>query len=252
MLDVSRYGLGYKERTAALRRFELEARICNPLPSLVFKRLTGRYLWETTAKRIYIEQDHRFDPEILRLPDGSTLNGYFQSEKYFRDIAEILKDELNFEFYWKTSDETAKMLSRIRSSNSVAVHVRRRDEYIRNPRFHVCNQRYYALAMDFFRDHFAHPTFFVFSDNPEWASQVISGKDCVFCALKQSTWDHLNDMRLMSHCRHNIISNSSFAWWGAYLNKNKRKKVVCPYKWVNDDDVPIEDKLCRDWVKIIF
>jgi hypothetical protein len=112
--------------------------------------------------------------------------------------------------------------------------------------------KYYENAMNLIRKEIDNPYFYIFSDDIPWCTDHFRDPDCFFVNLKQSREDPLNDMRLMSLCKHNIIANSSFSWWGAWLNSNPQKMVICPYVWFNAKDVPIEDKMCANWKKVVF
>ena len=184
--------------------------------------------------REYHESSAEFDSKLL-MQDNSYITGYFQSEKYFEDI----KDEVLERFTFKESivgealgllkdDEEALALT-------ASVHIRRGDYLELEEQYGgICTEEYYAKAIGLLSDV---RKFLVFSNDSEWAKawskkyvdrgitmKIIEGTD-------EST-GYL-DMCLMSMCGHNIIANSSFSWWGAYLNKNPNKKVIAPKCWIN-------------------
>ncbi len=153
------------------------------------------------------------------------LNGYFQSERYFRHQ----RDKI-IEFFSPTKDITKKLITKypfINKSNTCSIHVRRGD-YLRLPNHHpVCSPAYYGEAIKYIGDN---SIFLVFSDDIEWCKKTFKGPSFIFIEKNKD----FEDLYLMSMCKNNIIANSSFSWWGAWLNKNKDKKVVAPSMWFGD------------------
>jgi hypothetical protein len=111
---------------------------------------------------------------------------------------------------------------------------------------------YYEKAMRAMRERTVDPHFYIFSDDIHWCMNQFHDPYCSFVDVRQSREDPLNNLRLMSLCKHNIIANSSYCWWAAWLNNNPQKIVICPCIWFNLPDVPIEDKMCEGWLKITF
>ncbi len=169
------------------------------------------------------------------------INGYFQSEKYFSDFkAEILK-------LFKISD--TKMVEdyligfRKMGVPITAVHIRRGD-YIKNPDFHpVCEIEYYQKAMETLKE-----THFIFiSDDMKWVTENFNGPNIWYSNFT----DEINDFTLMALCDNNIIANSSFSWWAAYLNKNENKRIIAPSKWFGPKGPQdTQDLLPESWIKI--
>ena len=113
----------------------------------------------------------------------------------------------------------------------------------------IATPKYYKESIKLIEEKIENPTFFVFSNDMEWVKENIQINSRVFYVDINSGDDSYKDMQLMSKCKHNIIANSSFSWWGAWLNENKNKIVVAPKKWVNRDDVD-SDKIelfCKNW-----
>ncbi|MDY6986987.1 MAG: alpha-1,2-fucosyltransferase [Thermodesulfobacteriota bacterium] len=248
--DVSAYGIHYKRRYV-LPRFPTAGKTINPISSIIFKIVFKQPLWKLSRSPIYYEKDHHFDESVLSLPKSCTLLGSFQSEKYFKCLSNIIRDDLSFKDF-PMDNATQDLEKEILNSNSVSIHVRRGKEYQYIRRYKVCTMKYYRKAMDLIRKEVDNPYFYVFSDDIRWCSYHFRDPQCFFVDLEQSREDPLNDMRLMSLCKHNIIANSSFSWWGAWLNSNPQKMVICPYIWFNAEDVPIEDKMCVNWLKVVF
>jgi glycosyl transferase family 11 len=173
-----------------------------------------------------------YNPNILKLPDGVYIEGYWQSEKYFLDINQIIKDEFTLK---KTqTGKNKEIAEHIMSSESVSLHVRRGD-YVDSQSVgsnqDPCGLNYYYSCIDNIVQKVSSPVFFVFSDDIQWC------RDCLKISHPAVYVDHngfdkgYQDMRLMSLCKHNIIANSSFSWWAAWLNQNKNKLVFAPKKW---------------------
>ena len=189
----------------------------------------------TESPRLVRERTRGFDPAILDAPDGSYLEGYWQSEKYFDVSAERLRVE--FSPHSPLSGQDAAVAERMREGDAVSVHVRRGD-YVSDPvtsKVHgVCDEAYYARCVDYLAERLEDPRFFVFSDEPEWARENLR------IPFPTTVVDHnkgsldFEDLRLMSICRHHIIANSSFSWWGAWLNPEPSKIVLMPQRWFFD------------------
>ena len=203
-------------------------------------------------RRHYLRQKTTgFTTELLTASDDSYLDGYWGSEKYFKDIENIIRK--NFTFKDKPDEVNQQMISRIKNCDSVSIHIRRGD-YVNDKKtnqFHgVCDLNYYLKAVVLISKKVKNPQFFVFSDDIEWAKQNLLLKfPCVYVDHNIGKKDY-EDMRLMSHCKHNIIANSTFSWWGAWLNKNKNKIVIAPKKWFNDKTINTKDLIPNSWLKI--
>lgn len=198
------------------------------------------------------EVGHEYHPDILELPDNAYLSGYWQSEKYFKDIGKTIIND----FSKRTSaisTKNATLKSEIKKSESVSLHVRRTD-YVTNPNansFHgTCDLAYYQSAMRYIEKKVQNPIYYVFSDDPDWTKQYIKGKYKMIYISHNLGRDAHEDLRLMSNCKHNIIANSSFSWWGAWLNQNSEKIVISPKSWFKDRSVNINDMILEEWVRL--
>lgn len=158
--------------------------------------------------------------------------GYWQSENYFSGIKNQIENEFSFNKDRLTS-KNIETLQRIANLNTVSVHVRRGD-YIgkKASKLHgdVCSPKYYANAINYFNRRFDKVWFLFFSNDITWCRENFELKNATFVDwnTKENSW---MDMCLMTNCNHNIIANSSFSWWGAWLNKNKNKIVIAPDVW---------------------
>lgn len=199
----------------------------------------------------YVQEKHfHFDPEIPNLPDGVYLDGYWQSEKYFADIADILRQEFTVKTLPAGKDkELAEWMA---SCESVSLHIRR-GSYLYPPynAVHgICSLDYYFSCVEYLTQTVKHPHFFIFSDEPKWVHDNLKLPYPTTYVDHNSADRDYEDLRLMSLCRHNIIANSSFSWWGAWLNGNLDKLVVAPRGWLMDTSHNISDILPDAWIKV--
>ncbi|MDR1673221.1 MAG: alpha-1,2-fucosyltransferase [Bacteroidales bacterium] len=161
------------------------------------------------------------------LPEHVYLEGYWNEEIYFRDVAGKVRSI--YRFPQPQDSANRKLLRTVEAMVSVGVHVRRGD-YIRYPDIlPMCSAAYYRQAAQIIRTKTRdEPHFYVFSDDPEWCRNNINlDGDTVFVDINAGK-DAWKDMMLMSHCRHQIIANSTFSWWAAWLNPNAGKIVIYP------------------------
>jgi hypothetical protein len=184
----------------------------------------------------YQEQKFEFEPEIFNISDNISIEGYFQSYKYFEEFKqEILKD---FTFKSSILDKCNSEISKY--TNPVSIHIRRGD-YVNHPGFWNITPEYIQEAFNHFSDD--EYTFLIFSDDIEWCKQIFP-EGVIFIEGNQ-----FEDLCLMSLCDHNIISNSSYSWWGAYLNKNEKKRVIAPKNWFIPTK-PLGDLYPNNWIII--
>lgn len=182
---------------------------------------------------------------------STTLYGYFANCHLF----ERYRDELlkAFSFRYAPDAANTRLLNQIDSCQSVSVHIRRGD-YLNSANagvFHHPTVEWYRAAMRQISEQVENPVWFFFSDDMQWVKEQFADvQNSVFVDTNHGA-DAYNDMRLMSRCRHNIIANSSFSWWGAWLNTNPQKIVIAPDKYYNDDNANKKKYLSRmipqDW-----
>ncbi len=197
------------------------------------------------------EKQFHFDPNVLNAPKDSYLNGYWQSERYFPNVHEILRQEFQFKY---SQDLKSRHLSALMSStDSVAVHIRRGD-YVENPthlnHHGLCSLDYYERSTQSIINKVSDPHFFVFSDEPQWAKENLKLEFPVTIVDHNNDDYSYEDMRLMSQCKHQIIANSSFSWWAAWLNNHPQKIVIAPLKWFNNSPADTRDLIPTSWFRI--
>jgi hypothetical protein len=215
----------------------------------IFIKLENR---KPLIKKTYItELSPAFEKKILeiRTKKNIYLYGNWQSEKYFKNIKDtIIKD---FSLKKEMTEKTKYFLSKIKKSESVSIHIRRGD-YVKNTKtkeYHgICSLDYYKKAIKLTEERIKNPVFFVFSDDIEWVKNNLKTKNPLTFVSGNNMPDY-EEMVLMSKCNHNIIANSSFSWWGAWLNSDPNKIVIAPKKWYNAP-VEIKDLIPNKWITI--
>jgi hypothetical protein len=206
------------------------------------------------AQRIvYEKKDGAFDPSVLRPPFSNLLlYGFWQSPKYFAGVEDELKKA--FAFTQPLQGEAARLADEIKTTNAVSLHVRRGD-YVTSSTMKATmgdtNVAYYQRAVDYMVQHVANPKFFVFSDDVAWCKEHITIPSSVlveYIGRSSEGPKSIYHLELMSRCKYNIITNSTFSWWGAWLNRNPEKIVIAPRQWHagrdHDDVVP------EEWIRL--
>lgn len=260
-LDITGYDnqVGITPRVYMLDIFNIHATVATKQEIKLFnnnsKHRIQRNLYRIMLsffQRHYIRQKAPgFTHEFLTIPDNSYIDGYWGSEKYFLDIADTIRKE--FTLKNKPDKTNSELIRYINNCNSVSVHVRRSD-YVKDKRTHdfhgVCGLDYYRKAATLVSKKMHHPVYFVFSDDPVWCKTNLRlNYPITYVTHNLETKDY-EDMKLMSMCKHNIIANSSFSWWGAWLNKNPNKIVIAPKKWFNSKSISTRDLIPNSWLQI--
>jgi hypothetical protein len=193
-----------------------------------------------------------YDDGFLLLPDNTYLEGFWQSEKYFKDIRPLILEELKITH--PPEQHNALLLKNIKQQNSVSIHIRRGD-YISNKvinNYHgICDLTYYIRVIKLVTQRIDNPVFYFFSDDMVWVKENFSDLKYSFVFVNHNIGSaSYEDIRLMSNCKYNIIANSSFSWWGAWLNRNPEKLVIAPNKWFSKGDLDTKDLIPKEWIKI--
>ena len=236
-LDVGFYKR-HKQRTYELDQFHVEAGIATDWE--VARWRGPRLLTRITqplglVPRLVLEGAFEFDPSILHLGDGRYLDGYWQSYRYFADVAPQIRSELAVRT--PPSDADRALLDRMAQCDAVCLHVRRGD-YASNPiarQYHgLCTPEYYRTAVEAIAAQLRAPELFVFSDDMPWVKQNLRFE------LPTTHVEHHGadraplELRLMAGCRHFVIANSSLSWWAAWLSANENPIVYAPRRWFAD------------------
>jgi len=252
VIDASVYLID-KLRHYDLNRYNIKAEVGNI--AICFFARVAKNIIPKIEKKITLpikyvkEQNTYFHKEIFSIKGNVILGGYWQSEEYFKDIRDIILDDLTL--LSSPDKENKKMLQRINNSNSVCLHVRRTD-YVSDPllqKFHAnLTQDYYNKAIGSICNQISDPEFFIFSDEPEWCKRnVFTDRPHTYVDINGPD-KAPEDLRLMSACKHFIIANSSFSWWAAWLSENKKKNIIAPKRWYRTRDEG--DIVPKQWLRM--
>jgi hypothetical protein len=257
-LDLSFYN-SQNLRNYELQKFYIKERIATksdissfvlPENPSISNKINYNFCKFFKNNQVIIEKQFTFDSSVLEVSLSAYLEGYWQSEKYFKPIEPIIRD--CFQIKISPDLDNQALLIQIAKTNSISIHIRRGD-YVNvenTNRIHgTCDLNYYNDAIAFLSDKISDPVFFIFSDDIPWVKQnLMIPFDHKFVSNNIDN-DH-EDLRLMSNCKHNIIANSSFSWWGAWLNNNPDKIVISPHKWFNDATRKTSDLIPDQWTKL--
>lgn len=179
---------------------------------------------------VFAQPHYHFYEDFFSLPDPIYLSGYWQSEKYFTNVANDIKKVVTPRV---PMDERNKDIISSMSSNSVAIHIRRTD-YNPNSFFQPMGLDYYRRAFQAIQEKIDKPQYFVFSDDITWSRQQLTDLPNAIFVDHNKGDDSFKDLLLMSSCKHQIIANSTFSWWAAWLNDFKDKTVIAPQTWFHN------------------
>jgi hypothetical protein len=171
--------------------------------------------------RVY-EKAARYDPNFSKIPSHAYILGYWQSWRYFHDYKSLLLKE--FTIITEPEDKAIPYLELVESGNSVGIHIRRGD-YITNPSYNVLSLDYYRSAAQYLQKRYQDLSWFIFSDDLEWAKQNV---DFIENPVFVEGLNSIDDFRLLNKCKHNVIANSTYSWWAAYLKNNSDCIVIAP------------------------
>lgn len=244
----------YTLRKPALHRWRIDARIAS---TRELHRYPEWQLWLSRrlasmgiATRCYNEPRIGFDPAVLAMRTPLHLNGYFQSEKYFAGLRPKLLEE--FVPHAPLSPANRRIAQAAAQTNSISIHVRRGD-YISDPgnmAVHgICDVGYYDRAIELLKKRTGSATYFVFSDDLDWARRNIHTPGPVFHVEGNENNPEM-DIHLMARCRHNVCANSSFSWWGAWLNQTASKIVIAPARWFASSSLDASELVPADWIRL--
>lgn len=199
-------------------------------------------------KNPYKEKYFHFDPSILTAPDGSYVEGFWQSYKYFEQYSDIIRKD--FQVAVSLSQEIKNLGDEIRKGESLCIHVRRGD-FVNNAYHEVVNPEYYKKAFQEISQRAFIEKVYVFSDNIAWCKENIQFPvGMVYVDDSFSGERGIGHFWLMTQCNHFIIPNSTFSWWAAWLSERGGKQVVGPKKWFSSDSINYNDIIPPEWIKI--
>lgn len=257
-IDRRSFSKSYKLRSYALGCFQVAVKDApiEMLPMVSGHGFLSRALRRWFHKKninAYQERSFTYDALFEQLSVNTYIEGYWQSERYFSDINGQIRDDFNF--ITLPSDENQIWLNKINNSLSVSLHVRRGD-YVSNS---AASQVHGTCGLDYYTNAFAllcnqlyeDPEFFVFSDDPAWVRENLSfGPYCHHFIEHNGALNCHEDLRLMASCNHHIIANSTFSWWGAWLNPRRDKIVIAPRQWFRDESMSDADLIPKGWLRV--
>lgn len=262
VLDDSIYSFkekkeGYTPRNFQLSIFNNEYVFAQKKDISLFTNLS---LVHRIKKRLKLNYRKKFnEPTFEYSSEANSLQspvfavGYFQSFKYFTGFENYIRDLFVFPTN-KLSKETIDLIQILKNENTIAVHVRRGDyvtDEVTNQFHGCCSLEYYTEAISLIVSQIENPIIVFFSDDSEWVKENFKNPtfDKMFIDHNKGI-DSWIDMFLMSICGHNIIANSSFSWWAAWLNSNPQKKVIAPKKWFQSKEIDMNSIIPKEWLMI--
>lgn len=248
----------YTKRELELHVFNVSANIATDKEVDAFSKRTliqkiVRKVFPNSPSKYFVanQKGFEYNDAFEGYPNNSYLNGYWQSERYFATVRDVLLKDLIIK---KEMSEQCKLTKGlILNSNSVSLHIRRGD-YVSNKNaiasHGILSLEYYNKAMTHLNGLHQDLKVFIFSDDMNWVKGNLKlTNECVYVDFNTGE-NSVFDMYLMSQCKHNIIANSSFSWWGAWLNQNPHKTVIAPEKWFADKKLNTKDLIPNSWLKM--
>ena len=203
-------------------------RAFNPLRRKLFHK---RFL-KFRGTSLFVDSLSNYRYNLTNMPDACYLMGNWQSERYFVHIMDTIRSD--FRFRTAPAGKNAELAELISNTTAVSLHIRRGDIAVDPTSLAVhglCSLDYYRKAIEYVAPKLAKPEFVIFSDDMHWVRENLHVSYPCYYVNNNKGLESFNDMRLMSMCQHHIIANSSFSWWGAWLNPSKEKIVVAPQRW---------------------
>lgn len=196
-----------------------------------------------------LESHFHFIPEILNLKGSFYLDGYWQCEKYFRDIAGEIRKE--FQIKTELTPEGEALVNEINSRNSICLNVRRQEFTNNNIINQFVGKKYLDDAVALMVNKISNPHFYIVSDDLAWCKENLN-LNYPHAFIEEHLYgdQFRNCLFYMTCCKHFIIPNSTFGWWAAWLSNNKEKVVIAPTKWLNDPLRNTKDVIPESWIKI--
>lgn len=246
-------------RHYALGAYNIDAKMADPRITAPFKTRASIFM-RKVKRRLLRLNDYTYHPSLAH-SKASYLEGFWNNERYFKDIADTIRHE--FTLKNKLGAGAEKIASELikskvsKEKKTVSIHVRRGD-YISNP---YASEQHNILTMDYYHRAIAHLTskipkenlkVYIFSDDISWVKEnlILAGYETEYVSYKTVQIYDYEEIYLMSLCDHNIIANSSFSWWGAWLNRNPEKIVIAPKKWISNPYINTKDVCPPEWTRI--
>jgi hypothetical protein len=219
--------------------------------ALKFYKIPSRYKSKFNKKFKktvhYVDEKFYYNPEIKTIKcDFLFLDGYFQTEKYFKKYENEIRND--FKITGPLKEITKEFLKKIESQNSVSIHIRRGD-YLLTEIHNTDKKEFYDEALKYIITKVHNPHYYIFSNDMEWVKENFkTNSETTYIDFNDADSNY-EDMKLMSTCKHNIIANSSFSWWSAWLNTNLDKIIIAPKIWFNGETYNYVDLVPDNWIK---
>lgn len=268
LFDFDWFKAVYTDKNVTTRTFELGAfnAECKPaceedLKLVIYKdkrNLLEKLLWalfkikDFKPQKNIIRQKNAyvFEKKFLTKPNVYYYEGYFQNEKYFKHCRKELLGHFSLRSTETLDAKNSQILEQIKGTNSVSIHIRRGDYVTLESasKFHgTCSLEYYEKAIEYIAKRVKNPHFYLFSDDIDWVQANLKINHLYTVVDFNQEKSHF-DLELMKNCKHNIVANSSFSWWGAWLNENPDKIVITPKNWIAANQKC--DIVPNGWVKL--
>lgn len=240
VVDISAFKT-YKLHRFGLYHFATKLKFYTLFNKIIRNKLFYRY-------KVYKEAKFNYDVDFFNQKDANIyIEGYFQSEFYFKKYAKEIRAD--FEITTPLKDKTTYFITKMEQVAAVSIHIRRGD-YLLHEVHNTNKEEYYIKALKLIESKIKKPVYFVFSDDINWAKEnFLPTFETHYIDFNDASSNY-EDLQLMASCKHNIIANSSFSWWGAWLNKNPEKIVIAPKKWFNDGIYNYSDVVPLNWIKL--
>ena len=257
-LDISYYQNNpHTRRYYDLGRFCLEGTIAKPWEVTLLQRLSRprvarltrplRALGLPLESTVLLDPVKGYQPECESVKGHAYLSGMWQSEKYFAAQADVIRRD--FAFRHEPDAANREAIEKIHATEAVALHVRRGDK-VHIPEVGACDLSYYDKAIAIVMERVPNPHFFIFSDDAAWTKEHVTTPAPATYITHNTGRQDAEDLRLMSHCKHFVIANSTFSWWGAWLGTNPSKLVISPSSYFADPNISMLDRIPDGWVQL--
>lgn len=219
--------------------------------SSIFSKIRRRYL-PVTCKVHHMPTAFTADCPIHTERD-MYIFGVFQNAAMADEVKEEVQQRFTFAPF--ENERNNILMREMQVCNSIGIHIRKGQDYMSRIWYqNTCSLDYYRKAIAYIKERVENPKFYVFADNPAWVKENFQEFDYQLVeGNPPAGWGSHFDMQLMSYCKHNIISNSTYSWWGAFLNKNKEKIVILPKQWFNPascEESTSEKVQCKGWIAL--
>lgn len=239
----------FPKASLPIASFKEVAKVSYYIPNYIFNRALRKILPQRKTEFFQESGDaYMFDKKVLDIPGISFYEGYWFSPMFYDSCREKILEA--FEFRPFKTKENQAMMDDLKKDNSVTIHIRRGD-YLNVPHLNnICTLDYYRNAIVEVRKKIEKPIFFIFSNDQKWCMENLKGvlgDNVAHYVNNNRGRESYRDMQLMSLARCNVLANSSFSWWGAYLNQRKDHIVYTPQKWAS---IKCDDACCAEWIKV--